>query len=129
MPGSHEDDQPGFAWCRQFKDFLKAYPKDPKAPRAQLSIATAYANQKKFDLAMIEFDKTIQAYPESDTKCTALYKKGETFDALKQAAQAKLTYQSVVKECPNTPESSFAADALAALAKRPAAPAAGARGK
>src|SRR5436190_1481274 len=24
MPGSHEDDQPGFAWCRQFKDFLTA---------------------------------------------------------------------------------------------------------
>jgi len=111
----------------EFRDFLKAYPKDPRAANAQLNIGTAYYNQKKWEQAKLEFDLTIQNYPESDTKCTALYKKGQTLVELKLATEAKPILQSVVRDCPN--ESGLATTALADLAKRPAAPARGARGQ
>jgi TolA-binding protein len=104
----------------EFRDFVKAYGKDPRAAKAQLNIATAYFNQKQFDKALIEYDLAIQNYPESDTKCNALYKKGQTLAELKKVVDARLIYQSVVKECPNTEESNFAAAEL----KKPA-PAAG----
>jgi tol-pal system protein YbgF len=110
----------------ELRDFLKAYPKDPRAAKAQLTIGTVYTNQRKFDLAILEYDRTIQTYPESDTKCTALYKKGQAFVELKQTAQAKEVFQSVEKDCPDL--SSLATTALAELAKKPAAPARGGRG-
>jgi tol-pal system protein YbgF len=106
----------------EFRDFVKAYPRDPKAPRAQLHIGMSYVNQKKPDQAVLAFDEAIQNYPESDIKCTALYKKGLALKELKQVAPAKAVFQSVVKECPNTDEYNLAA------AKLRTTPARGARG-
>jgi tol-pal system protein YbgF len=100
----------------EFRDFVKAYGKDPRAPKAQLYIATAYFNQKQPEKALIEYDLAIQNYPDSDTKCNALYKKGQTLAELKKTAEARLIYQSVVNGCPNTEESNFAATELKKLA-------------
>jgi len=110
----------------EFRDFVKTYPKDPKAARAQLFIGNAYFDQKKLEQARDQYDLTIQNYPESEVKCTALYKKGKTLVEPKQAAEAKQVLQSVLKECPNTDEFNLA---TADLAVKPATPARGARGK
>jgi tol-pal system protein YbgF len=95
-----------------FKDFLNNYPTDVRAPKAQLNIGTAYFNQKKFDEALIQYELTIEKHPESEVKCTALYKKGQTLVELKQAAPARTAFERVVKECANTPEHPLAQQAL-----------------
>ena len=92
----------------EFRDFLNTYPRDPRASRAQLELGNAYFNQNKFPQAELEYDLAIQNYPESGTKCTALYKKGKTLEELKQAPKAKEVFQTVVKECPDTAEGSQA---------------------
>ena len=110
----------------EFKDFVRAYPKDSRTPRASLNIGTAYSNLKKFDQAVEQFDLTLQTWPESDVKCVALYKKGLTLVQLNKPAEARLTFQAVQRDCPNTDEAKFATEELA---KRPAAATRGGRGQ
>ena len=107
-----------------FRDFLNSFPKDVRAPDAQISIGTAYFNQKKYDQALLEYDKTIQTYPESDRKCTALYKKGLTLVQLTQTSEANKIFQSVAKDCANTESGPLAAEQLK---KPPARPGRGAK--
>jgi tol-pal system protein YbgF len=101
----------------EFRDFIKAYPKDPKAVYAQLEIGNAYFTQKKFPQALVEYDLAIQTYPESDKKCTALYKKGQTHALLKENPKATAAFQEVVRACPGSSEALFAADELKKLPK------------
>jgi TolA-binding protein len=101
-----------------FRDFLSTYPKDPRAALAQLSIGNAYASQGKHEQAVIEFDLTIDKYPNPGTKCTALYKKGQSLVELKQTAPARAAFEQVVKECANTPEHPLAQQALRATPAR-----------
>lgn len=94
-----------------FRDFISSYPKDIRTPKAQLMIGNSYAALGRFMDSDIEYDKTIQTYPESDTKCTALYKKGLTLALRKPAlpTQAAAAFDRVSKECPNSIEAPLAA--------------------
>jgi len=94
------------------KEFLNTYPRDSRAPAAQLLVGNAYFAKGEFDKAVVAYDETIQKYPESDTRCTALYKKGQTLAQLKQTAEANKIYQSVAKDCANTVEGPLAAGEL-----------------
>jgi tol-pal system protein YbgF len=94
------------------KDFLNTYPRDSRAPSAQLQIGNAYLAKKEFDKAVVAYDEAIQKYPDSDTKCTALYKKGLTLDQQKQTSEANKIFQSVAKDCANTDEGPLAAGQL-----------------
>lgn len=94
-----------------FKDFLRDFPKDPdRAPAAQLYLGNTYFAQKKLDQAQLEYELTIQNYPTSDRKCTALYKKGLTLVELKKNTEASTAFQAVGKECPGTDEAKLASD-------------------
>ncbi len=102
----------------EFRELVRAYPRETRAAKAQLHIGMAYFQLKKFDQALVAYDETLQTYPESDVKCSALYKKGQTLVELKNTAEAGKVFQSVVKECPGTDEAPLAA---ADLKKLPAA--------
>jgi tol-pal system protein YbgF len=99
----------------EFRELIKAYPREVRAAKAQLHIGMAYFEQKKFDQALLAYDEAIQTYPESDTKCTALYKKGLTLVELKKPAEARPVFTAVGKECPNSDEAPLAAAALKQL--------------
>ena len=102
------------------KDFLNTYPKDSRAPSAQLLLGNAYLAKGDFEKAWIAYDEAIQKYPESEIKCTALYKKGLTLIQLKQTSDATKIFQSVVKDCANTTEAPLATDQLNQLKRTPA---------
>ena len=101
-----------------FREFLKNYPNDPlRSPVAQYYIGDALFAQKKFAEAASEFDTVLTKYPDSDKKCSALYRKGQALVEQKLTAQAKVAFTAVGKDCPNTQE---AANAAADLKKLPA---------
>jgi tol-pal system protein YbgF len=102
----------------EFREFLTRYPNDPVlAPSAQVHIGDAYVAQGKFEQAEIEFDTTIQRWPESDKKCSALYKKGLTLVQRKPPEQAKASaaWKQVGKDCPGSNDASLAAQELRKL--------------
>jgi tol-pal system protein YbgF len=95
----------------EFREFLTRYPNDPVlAPSAQVHIGDAYLAQGKFEQAEIEFDTTIQKWPESDKKCSALYKKGLTLAQRKpqKSREAAVAFSQVGKECPTSTEAPLA---------------------
>ena len=96
----------------EFRDFVRSYPNDPLAGRAQFYIGEALMAQKKPEQAVVEFDLALAKYPASDKKCSALYRKGQAHVELKQTPQANAAFQAVGKECPGTQEAANAAAAL-----------------
>src|SRR5678815_5695370 len=99
-----------------FREFLKNYPADIRASAAQFYIGDALFAQKKFEEALVEFDFVLTKYPDSDKKCSALYRKGQTLVELKKP-EARAALTNVGKECPGTQE---AENAAADLKKLPA---------
>jgi TolA-binding protein len=105
----------------EFRDFLTRFPNDPVwTPAAQLQIGNAYAAMGKFEQSDVEYDLTIDKWPTSEAKCTALYKKGQTLVQRKpsELPKAAAAFNRVVKECANATEAPFAS---AEFAKLPAA--------
>jgi tol-pal system protein YbgF len=92
------------------QEFISKYPTDPRAAEVQLRIGDALKEQKKFDLAITQYDIVLQKYPESDKTGAALLKKGLA-QAETNQPQANSTLNEVVKKFPGTTE------AIAAQAK------------
>jgi tol-pal system protein YbgF len=101
----------------EFRDFIKTYPQDQRTAVAQYHLADALFAQRKFADAVTEFEAVLTNHPDSDKKCSALYRKGQALVELKQTAPAKAALTDVGKYCPNTQE---AVNAAAELRKLPA---------
>jgi tol-pal system protein YbgF len=88
----------------EYKEFIAKFGNDPRAAEAQLFIADAFSNQKKYDQAITDYDLFLQKYPGHDKTSAALYKKGLALAELSQTPLAIQTLEKVVKEFPNTSE-------------------------
>lgn len=111
----------------ELREFVQAYPKDPRAPYAQVMLGTALLENRQPEKAIVEFDFALQNYPDSDKKCLALFKKGLAHTQTNDKPQAREVFTLVGKEkaCAGSEE---AAAAAAELKKLQATPARGARG-
>ena len=87
-----------------YKEFITKFGNDRRAAEAQLAIADALSNQKKYEQALTDYDLFLQKYPGHDKTGAALYKKGLALAELNQTPQAIQTLERVVKEFPNTGE-------------------------
>jgi len=87
-----------------YKEFITKFGNDRRAAEAQLAIADALSNQKKYEQALTDYDLFLQKYPGHDKTGAALYKKGLALAELNQTPQAIQTLERVVKEFPNTSE-------------------------
>jgi len=85
------------------QEFLSKYPTDPRAAEGQLRMGDALHAQKKYDVAITQYDIVLQKYPESDTSRAALLKKGLT-QAETNQPQATSTLNEVLKKFPGTIE-------------------------
>jgi tol-pal system protein YbgF len=105
------------------QEFLSKFPTDLRAADAQLRIGDALSAQKKYDLAITQYDIVLQKYPESDKTRAALLKKGLA-QAETNQPQAVSTLNEVAKKFPGTPEAISAQTKLKELAsQRPRTPA------
>lgn len=96
------------------QEFLSKYPEEPRAADAQVRIGDSLAAQKKFDLAILQYDIVLQKYPDSDKSKTALLKKGLA-QAEINPQQAINTLNEVVKKSPGTSEAAMASSKVKEL--------------
>jgi tol-pal system protein YbgF len=98
-----------------YNDFLKFYPEDPNAARAQLNIGEAHRGQKKYDQAAQDYDAVIERYPASDITPDAYLLKGMALKEAGKKADAATTFRALITKYPRKDQASQAKDQLRAM--------------
>jgi TolA-binding protein len=73
---------------QEFADYVKWYRDSDLAPNAQYNIGNIHYFQKKYDLAVEDFDQLLEAFPINPKTPDAHYMKGRSLVALNQRAEA-----------------------------------------
>jgi len=91
-----------------FENFLKQYPNTEFSDNAQFWIGECYYFEKKYEKAIIEYEKVTKNFPEGNKVPYALLKQGLSFLKLGDKASGKLLLQQVTKDYPNTSQARIA---------------------
>ncbi len=91
-----------------FENFLKLYPDTEFSDNAQFWIGECYYFEKKYEKAIIEYEKVTKNFPDGNKIPYALLKQGLSFLRLGDKASAKLLLQQVIKDFPNTSQARIA---------------------
>ncbi len=98
-----------FAAAREkFEEYLKSHPHIEKSDNAQFWIGECFYSQKQYEEAVLEYEKVIVGYPNSNKICAALLKQGLALYELGDRTVSKLLLEKVVKEYPDTNEAEIA---------------------
>ncbi len=95
-----------------FQGFLTAHPTGEYADNAQFWIGECYFFEKKYDKAILEYEKVTKKFPSSNKVPYALLKQGISFQSLGDKASAKLLLQQVIRDYPNTSQARIARSKL-----------------
>jgi TolA-binding protein len=107
----------------EYTEFLRLYPNDPNAARAQYYIGEIHYNQGSLEQAVKDFDLVIEQYPADPvTTPTALYMKGMALKKAKRPSDAALSFRAVIKQFPASDEAAQSKQQLTAMGL-PATPA------
>ena len=96
-----------------FQDFLENYPTGEYSDNAQFWIGECYVFEKKYDKAILEYEKVTKKFPSSNKVPYALLKQGISFQNLGDKISAKLLLQQVINYYPNTSQARIARSKLA----------------
>lgn len=91
-----------------FDHFLKQYPESEFSSNAQFWIGECYYFEKKYEKAIVEYEKVTKNFPEGNKVPYALLKQGLAFLKLGDKASARLLLQQVIKDYPNTSQARIA---------------------
>jgi tol-pal system protein YbgF len=91
-----------------FENFLRQYPDTEFSDNAQFWIGECYYFEKKYEKAIIEYEKVTKNFPDGNKVAYALLKQGLSFLKLGDKASAKLLLQQVIKDFPNTSQARIA---------------------
>lgn len=86
----------------KFKLFLKLYKASELAPNAQYWIGETYYGEKRFAEAIIEFDKVLKDYHESNKVPDAILKQGLAFYQLGDKDSYQLLLKKLIQEYPRS---------------------------
>ena len=100
---------------QEFRDYLQYFPTSALASNAQFYIGDIYYQQGQFDKAIIEYDKSIEQYPNGNKAASAQLKKGFALINIDRRAEAVKELNNLLKRFPTSPEASLAKDKLANL--------------
>jgi tol-pal system protein YbgF len=95
-----------------FENLLKQYPDTEFSDNAQFWIGECYYFEKKYEKAIIEYEKVTKNFPEGNKVPYAILKQGLSFLKLGDKASAKLLLQQVIKDFPNTSQARIARSKL-----------------
>ncbi len=98
-----------------FESFLKQYPSTEFSDNAQFWVGECYYFEKKYEKAIVEYDKVVKNFPDGSKVPYALLKQGLSFLQLGDKASAKLLLQQVIKDFPNTSQARIARARLAEI--------------
>ena len=100
------------------QDFLSRYPKDELAANAQYWLGETYYAEKKWNDAIVEFQKVIKDYKGSDKAPDALLKIGMSFQSQGDCQNALLFFDEVSQAHKTAPAAKTAHDRAAECRKR-----------
>ena len=95
-----------------FENFLKLYPESEFSDNAQFWIGECYYFEKKYEKAIVEYEKVTKNFPEGNKVPYALLKQGFAFLKLGDKASARLLFQQIIKDYPNTSQARIARSKL-----------------
>jgi tol-pal system protein YbgF len=95
-----------------FESYLGYFPKSPRAHEAQLYVGESLAWQKKDMDAIVAYDRVIANYPGTASVPTAYYKRGLAFERLGEPARARESYETLIKQFPDTQQAVLARQGL-----------------
>jgi tol-pal system protein YbgF len=96
----------------EFKNFLAVYPDSEYSDNAQFWVGECYFFEKKYEAAILEYEKVTKNYPNGNKVPYALLKQGLSFLKLGDKTSAKLLLQEVIKNYPNTNQARIARSSL-----------------
>ena len=100
-----------------FGEFLQKFPKDELAANAQYWIGETYYAEKRWNDAIVEFQRVIKEYKQSDKVPDALVKIGSSFQAQGDCANALLFFDEVQQSHKSSQAAKTARDKAAACKK------------
>ncbi|MFU8770108.1 MAG: tol-pal system protein YbgF [Desulfotignum sp.] len=99
----------------QFENFIATYPGSVYAGNARYWIADSHYVDKWFEKAILEYQKVIEQYPDSNKTAAARLKQGYAFAELGENANARLILNELITRYPDSREAGFAAEKLKQL--------------
>lgn len=91
-----------------FKTFVKTYPRGAYSDNAQYWLGEANYVQRNFKVALGEFEKVANNFPDSPKRADALLKMGYTYQELGDIDRARMALNNVVMNYPNSTAASLA---------------------
>lgn len=91
-----------------FEQFLQLYPDADLSDNAQFWIGECYYFEKKYERAIVEYEKVLKNFPAGNKVPYAILKQGFAFQMLGDKESARLLLQQVMKDYPNTNEARIA---------------------
>jgi tol-pal system protein YbgF len=98
-----------------FRDFLKQHPNHDFADNAQYWLGECYYDQKDYPMAMREFRRVVEKYPQGNKVADALLKVGFAHLALGSTEAGRQTLEQVVRSYPRQEAAALASAKLAEL--------------
>ncbi|MBI1910492.1 MAG: tol-pal system protein YbgF [Deltaproteobacteria bacterium] len=98
-----------------FQRFLSSYPTHRFAGNAQYWIAEIYYAKNDWEMAILEFDKVIKKYPDSEKAAPSLLKQGFAFEKIGSKKEAKAILEQVIEKYPKSHEAGMAKKRLEAI--------------
>lgn len=86
----------------EYRDFLRFYPNEERAPSAQFHIGEILSYKKDYDGAVEAFDAVLEKYPENNKTPDAMYLKGRALIQLDRKSQASKVFTELIAKYPNT---------------------------
>ncbi len=99
----------------QFENFINRFPDSGNADNARFWIADSYYMDKWYEKAILEYQKVLEQYPDSNKTAAALLKQGYAFAELGEKANARLILRELIKKSPESNEAKYAAEKLKTL--------------
>jgi tol-pal system protein YbgF len=88
----------------KFQQFLKDHPKGDKSLEARYYLADSLLQEKKYDEAIVEFNKVVEGNPKSSFAPPALLKQAQAFKAQGKTKVSNLVLEKLVADYPKSPE-------------------------
>jgi tol-pal system protein YbgF len=97
-----------------YREFLRRYPDTELADNAQYGVGECFFAQAVFDSAAAEYAKVDAQWPKGDRAPAALYKLALSQERLGRTADARKTFEDLIRRFPSSSEAGLARDRIGA---------------
>jgi tol-pal system protein YbgF len=95
-----------------YREFLRRYPDTELADNAQYGVGECFFAQAAFDSAAVEYAKVDAQWPKGDRAPASLYKLALSQERLGRSAEARKTFEDLVRRFPSSSEAGLARDRI-----------------